>query len=62
MVVLFICIMAKIQNLVKFSKSLGSLSQLIVESIIEVGPFVFFFGLWIVFFEMMYYVLGVYDD
>ena len=49
-VILFVCIMAKIQNLVKFSQKMGALTQLIVKSIIEVVPFGVFFGLWIVFF------------
>ncbi len=59
-VILFVCIMAKIQNLVKFNKILGALSQLIVLSFIEVLPFLFFLFIWTLFFEMMYHVLGVY--
>ena len=59
-VTIFSCIMAKIQNLVKFNVILGALSQLIVQSIIEVLPFLFFLVIWTLFFEIMYHVLGVY--
>ena len=61
-VTVFVCIMAKIQNLIKFDPTLGALSHIIVKSIKEVRSFALIFINWTLFFEVMYYVLGVYGD
>jgi len=61
-VVLFLCSMAKFQNLIKFNEVLGPLASLIVTSLIKVLPVLFIFTMWTLYFQMVYYVLGVYDD
>jgi hypothetical protein len=47
----------KIQHQIKIYKTLGTLSQLVTQSIEKVLPFLFFFVLWTVMFALQFYVL-----
>ena len=61
-VIQLVAMFAKILNLAKVQKDLGPQTQLITSSVIRVIPFLVFYYAFTLFFQLLYFLLGVYRD